>query len=263
MRKLVSRAKSSSSLPGGYAGSVASGSVISQNPPSSFGAFYQPGPPTQMSHPYPNAYPMSNAYSMSNPPPPTHLSEPIRSFSPVPILEYPNLVDFRDPVIVGSYSTSSIQLRLATGSTPWATAKLNFRSIQSEQGMIPADRNPFLIRENSEKFNLAPGQLIQIEIKFQPLQGAKFTAQMEIILNYPDQFNRPISQSHSVNIIGQSIEPIIQIGTGNEIGNEEFIEIRTNTKVPIKNKSNFPIPVIIEIDQGNDSSYDSSMTHHN
>ena len=239
MKKLASRAKSVSvGAPStcGYAPSMGSNIGCQPNHSPSHPSFGYQGmyhqPPF---HPYMNV--------------PSHMStgsEPIRSFSPVPILEYPNLVDFREPIIVGSYSTNPMQLRMALG-TPWAKASLMFRSVKNESMPIPPERNPFLIRE--KEFNLGPGQHIQLEIKFQPMQGGHFTAMLEIQLSYPDQYNRPMSQAHTINIIGQSIEPVIHIGSDDS--KSEFIEVRKNTVVPIKNDSNFTIPVIIEIDQGN------------
>ena len=62
-----------------------------------------------------------------------------------------------------------------------------------------------------------------------------------------DQYNRPVSQSHTVNIIGISIEPIIRIGAKDE---SDYIEVNGKTIVPIQNESNFDIPVCIEIDSG-------------
>ena len=62
-----------------------------------------------------------------------------------------------------------------------------------------------------------------------------------------DQYNRPVSQSHTVNIIGISIEPIIRIGAKDE---SDHIEVNGKTIVPIQNESNFDIPVCIEIDSG-------------
>ena len=62
-----------------------------------------------------------------------------------------------------------------------------------------------------------------------------------------DQYNRPVSQSHTVNIIGISIEPIIRIGNKDE---RDYIEVAGKTIVPIHNESTFDIPVCIEIDSG-------------
>lgn len=56
-----------------------------------------------------------------------------------------------------------------------------------------------------------------------------------------------MSQSHTVNIIGISIEPIIRIGTKDA---SDYIEVNGKTIVPIQNESNFDIPVCIEIDSG-------------
>ena len=167
------------------------GSLSSQHAPSVVSSGY---PVSNASYPYP---PPPGSYY-----PPSQVSrqmEPLRSYSPVPLVDYPSLIDFREPVFVEAVETNQLPIRM-NASVPWIRVELSFRSVRLETG--PTESNPFVVRD--KEFILHPNQHHQVAIKFQPRTGGSYTALLELQLVYHDQYNRPITQTHTVNVIGQA-----------------------------------------------------------
>jgi hypothetical protein len=279
LRKLQSREKhlsisgSNSGLGGGPSGGTPS--VISGYS-NSFGCPHPP-PPSSGSPSgtcgYPNSYqshsfqpihiphqPMSTNHvghmggHMPGRAPSMQFQEPIRCFSPVPLIDFPSLIDFREPIFVGSHATNPLPIRMTTNAAPWVQCSFNFREMKTDKG--PVEKVPFIL--NEKMIELRPGQTTELQIKFQPSTGGNFTGTLEILLNFSDQYNRPVSQSHTVNIIGISIEPIIRIGAKDS---SDYIEVNGKTIVPIQNESNFDIPVCIEIDSGFTLTVENQITN--
>ena len=136
------------------------------------------------------------------------LTEQLPSYSPVPLIDYPNLVDFRDPVFVEAVETNQLHMRLSA-QLPWVRINLSFRSVRLGDSIM-TELNPFVVRECDFILhaNHAP---YAVPIKFQPKKGGSYTAFLEVQVGYHDQYNRPVSQTHTVNVIGKAIEPNIAI----------------------------------------------------
>ena len=70
-----------------------------------------------------SGYPSSSyPYPMAPPPPSSSLSSGVtvaRCYSPVPLVDYPGLVDFREPVFVEASESASFPIRLSSPTVPW------------------------------------------------------------------------------------------------------------------------------------------------
>jgi hypothetical protein len=89
--------------------------------------------------------------------------EPIRSFSPAPLIEFLPEIDFVTPVFIGDSATQILPIHASlhrglhnSPHNSWFTISIGFRTIQIDSNSILDQISPFVIRQSD--FHLVPGR---------------------------------------------------------------------------------------------------------
>ena len=211
-----------------------------------------------------------NSQMLQHPP---QAFQPIRPYSPLPLVEFLPEIDFSTPVFIGDSATQMLPvhatntiipapivaggLHMPQGPPSWLKLGLAFRTIHLDSVSVMDQSCPFVLRQS--EFHIAPGQDISVPIHFRPKCAGRYMAILEIRVQpsppnqYPSQYppnqqpSQPYYQEqvHTINLIAAAIAPKIKIGDGSG----EFEIGHGNNKLDISNLSSYDVPLVVEIDR--------------